>query len=118
MEENRKMMEVISVPVIATIVYWIINLIKYATGNNQKFSKFIPLTAAGIGAVIGVLCFLFVPGIFAADNVLTAFVIGGASGLAATGTNQAIKQLSAIATSKTESADSKSENKDDTTKNS
>jgi len=87
------MLQIISVPVIATIVYWIINLIKYTTNNNKKFYRFIPLTAAGIGAVIGVLCFFLAPDVIVADNFLTAFVMGGASGLAATGTNQIIKQL-------------------------
>ena len=113
------MIEFISVPVIATVVYWIINLVKYATGNNEKFSKFIPLAAAGIGAVIGVLCFLFVPEIFVADNFLTALIVGGASGLAATGTNQAIKQLSgtpsaSIAAGKETATE---ENKDNAEKN-
>jgi len=35
-----------------------------------------------------------VPGVVPADNILMATVIGGASGLSATGTNQVLKQLS------------------------
>lgn len=32
-------LELISVPVIATIVYWVINLIKYAVKNNETFKR-------------------------------------------------------------------------------
>lgn len=88
------MIEFVSVPIIATIVYWIINLIKYTTNNSEKFLRFVPVTAAGIGAIIGLLCFFLVPDVYVANNFLTALVVGAASGLAATGTNQAIKQLS------------------------
>jgi len=95
------MIEVISVPVIATLVYWIINLIKYTTDNNEKVLRFVPLIAAGIGAVVGVLCFLLLPEIYVADNFLVAIIVGGASGLAATGTNQVIKQLSQTKTNDT-----------------
>ena len=36
-------LELISVPAIATIVYWVMNLIKYAVKDNEKFKRFIPL---------------------------------------------------------------------------
>jgi hypothetical protein len=87
-------LQIISVPVIATIVYWTVNLIKYAVNNNEKFKRFIPLISAGLGAVLGVACFYAVPSIIAASNVLTAMILGGSSGLSATGCNQIIRQLS------------------------
>lgn len=87
-------LQIISVPVIATIVYWTVNLIKYTVNNNEKFKRFIPLISAGLGAVLGVVCFYAVPSIIAAHNVLIAIISGGASGLSATGCNQIIKQLS------------------------
>lgn len=87
-------LQIISVPVIATIVYWAVNLIKYAVNNNEKFKRFIPLISAGLGAVLGVACFYAVPSIIAASNVLTAMILGGSSGLSATGCNQIIRQLS------------------------
>lgn len=37
--------------------------------------------------------FSFVPGIIGSANILVAIVIGAASGLSATGTNQVVKQL-------------------------
>lgn len=86
-------LELISVPAIAAVVYWIINLIKYTIGDNEKFKRFIPLLATALGAVCGVICFYAIPTIVPAENILVAIVIGGASGLTATGANQIIKQL-------------------------
>lgn len=84
----------VSVPAISVIVYWIINLIKYASNNNEKLKRFIPLMAAGLGAIIGVAAFYVAPEIGVGGNALVAAVVGGASGLSATGANQILKQLS------------------------
>ena len=86
-------LELISVPAIATIVYWVINLIKYAVKDNEKFKRFIPLISAALGAILGLVAYYAVPSIIPAANVFVAILIGGASGLTATGTNQIIKQL-------------------------
>lgn len=86
-------LEIISIPVIAALVYWIINLLKYTLNNDEMFKRFIPITATILGATIGVVCFYSVPNIILTDNVLVALVICGASGLTATGTNQLFKQL-------------------------
>lgn len=86
-------LELISVPAIAAAVYWIVNLIKYTIGDNEAFKRFIPLLATALGAVCGVICFYAIPTIVPAENILVAIVIGGASGLTATGANQIIKQL-------------------------
>ena len=82
----------ISVPAIATIVYWVIYLIKTAV-NKETFNRFIPLVAATLGVICGVIAFFVMPQIIPAENVFVAIIIGGASGLTATGTNQIIKQL-------------------------
>ncbi len=95
-------LELISVPAIAAVVYWVINLIKYTVGENEKFQRVIPLLATVLGIVCGVVCFFAIPTILPADNVLVAIVIGGASGLTATGTNQIIKQLTKTDTDKKE----------------
>lgn len=86
-------LELISVPAIVTVVYALIEIIKKCVGNNEKFKRFIPLIATAIGAICGVVCFFALPSIIPASNVVVAIVIGGASGLTATGTNQIIKQL-------------------------
>lgn len=93
----------ITVPVITSIVYAIIDIVKTATNNNEKLLKFVPLVACALGIICGVIGFYCVPGVLDTANVFVAIVIGGASGLAATGTNQVIKQL-------TKTNDSKDEN--------
>ena len=55
--------------------------------------RFVPLISAALGAVLGVVAFFALPSIIPADNVCVAILVGGASGLTATGTNQIIKQL-------------------------
>ncbi|GEM_PF-1346481 len=83
----------ISVPAIAIVVYCIIAIIKQAVGENEKFKRFIPLIAAVLGVACGIICFYALPSIIPADNVVVAIIIGGASGLTATATNQIFKQL-------------------------
>lgn len=36
-------LELVSVPAIAAVVYWIIAIIKYAVKENETFKRFIPL---------------------------------------------------------------------------
>ena len=86
-------LELISVPAIAAVVYWVVNLIKYIVGENETFKRFIPLLATALGVVCGVVCYYAVPTVIPATNLVMAIVIGGASGLTATGANQIIKQL-------------------------
>lgn len=86
-------LSIISVPAIAAIVYFVINIIKRAVNDSEKFKRFIPLTAAGLGVIFGIVCYYAMPSIIPAENVAVAIVIGGASGLSAAGTNQIVKQL-------------------------
>ena len=86
-------LELVSVPAIAAVVYWVVNLIKYIVGENETFKRFIPLIATALGVVSGVVCFYALPSIIPATNLLVAIVIGAASGLTATGANQVLKQL-------------------------
>lgn len=86
-------LELVSVPVIAAIVYWTLYAVKCAV-HSDKFNRFIPLLSAILGAVCGVVCFYAIPSVMPASNVCVALIIGAASGLTATGTHQMIKQLS------------------------
>lgn len=86
-------LNLISVPAIASAVYLIIEVLKKAFDNNEKFLRLIPLVSLFIGAIAGVICFFFIPSIIPATNVVVAIIIGAASGLTATGTNQIVKQL-------------------------
>jgi len=83
----------VAVPVIVTIVYTLVSLLKKETKGNEKVLTRLPLIAAAIGAVLGVVGFYAAPSIVPADNIFTALLIGISSGLAATGTNQIFKQL-------------------------
>ena len=90
--------EIATIPALAAIVYTIIDIIKTAMGGDEKFKRFIPLIACCLGAVCGVVAFYFVPGVMGTENLLVAIVLGSASGLSATGTNQAVKQLTRTTT--------------------
>lgn len=86
-------LNLISVPAIATAVYLIIEILKKAFNNSEKFLRVIPLVSLLIGSVAGVVCFYFISSIIPAANVVVAIIIGAASGLTATGTNQIFKQF-------------------------
>lgn len=85
-------MEVVSIPIIVAVVYGVMEGLKTAI-NKEGFNRFIPILSFILGAVLGVLAFYIAPAIIPADNVLIACLLGALSGLGATGTNQAIKQL-------------------------
>lgn len=55
-------------------------------------SKFIPLLCVGLGSILGLVAFFLIPS-FPADDWLTAIAVGMASGWAATGAHQSVKQL-------------------------
>lgn len=81
-------MEVIS---ITTLTY----LAAMAAKAAGLSGKWIPVLCGGLGLLLGIgACAAGIPG-FPAQDFLTAAAVGAASGLAATGTDQAVKQLSA-----------------------
>ena len=88
-----EIMNVVSVPAIVAIVYGVINLIKHAIGESEKFKRLIPLLSAALGAILGIVLYYVMPRIVLAENVYEALIIGVESGLTATGTNQIFKQL-------------------------
>lgn len=86
------MVEIVSVPVIVTIVYAVDALLKH-TFSNEQLNRFLPLISCFLGIVFGVIAFLFVPNVMPTDNVVVAAVLGASSGLSATGFHQIFKQL-------------------------
>lgn len=94
--------EITTIPALAAIVYTIIDIAKTAMGGDEKFRRFIPLIACVLGAICGVVAFYFVPGVMDTQNLLVAIVLGAASGLSATGTNQVVKQLTNTTATTTE----------------
>lgn len=69
-------------------------------------SKFIPLLCMGLGMILGILAYFLVPD-FPANDWLTAIAIGIASGWAATGAHQSVKQLWDAAEKKEDADDGK-----------
>ena len=84
-----------NIPEFATVAG--ITVICLLVGFGVKISplddKFIPLVVGLVGGALGVVGMLTMTG-FPADNYIDAIAVGIASGLAATGAHQAIKQLS------------------------
>ena len=62
-------LEILSVPAIAAIVYWLIEIIKYAVGSSEKFKRFIPLISCLIGVILGIISYYFVPEIIPAKYI-------------------------------------------------
>ncbi|NLZ25698.1 MAG: hypothetical protein GX891_04480 [Clostridiales bacterium] len=90
MEEAIK---ALSVPVIVSIVYGCIDLYKQIINGKEKLMRLIPIIAALLGTLIGIVAFYAYPSVLVADNIWQAIIMGGASGLTATGANQVLKQL-------------------------
>lgn len=74
-----------------------ISVICFLIGQGIKVSplnsKFIPVICGVAGAVLGAVAFLIGMPDFPAADIITAVAVGIVSGLAATGVDQAIKQL-------------------------
>jgi uncharacterized membrane protein len=66
---------------------------KFIAKDNEKLIRIIPIIACAVGIIAGITCFYVFPTIIVATNVGTATLVGGASGLSATGCNQIFKQL-------------------------
>lgn len=78
-----------SVAAITVIAYLIGELVK-ATGLDNKW---IPIICGASGGVLGVVAMLTGVPDFPASDYITAVAVGIVSGLAATGVNQAVKQM-------------------------
>lgn len=90
----ENLIQIASVPAITSAVYGIIQLYKTVIKGNEKLTQIIPILAVILGAVIGIVLYYVTESFLPAENIITAILIGGASGLAATGGNQIFKQLS------------------------
>jgi len=89
-------MNIICVPAIVSLVFSIMEIYKKIaskTKHEENLLRLIPIVSAVLGVVGGIVCFFAFPAIIAATDGVTAALIGGASGLSATGCNQVFKQL-------------------------
>lgn len=80
----------IATVVAITVIVYIIGLGVKATKMDNKW---IPVICGLFGIVLGILALRIGMPDFPATDYLTAAAVGGASGLAATGANQVVKQF-------------------------
>ena len=85
-------MEIVSIPVIATAIYGIIEVYKMVF-KSETAKRIIPIIAGVLGVILGIAAFYLCPMILPTDNVFMAAVIGLASGLSSVGINQIGKQI-------------------------
>lgn len=89
------MLEIVCVPAIVSLVFSLMAIYKkFIAKDKETLIRIIPIIGCVIGIIAGIICFYACPVIIAATNIWTAILIGGASGLSATGCNQIFKQLS------------------------
>ena len=72
-----------------TIIYYLCGM---AVKASPLESKFIPVICGALGGLLGILALRLMPE-YPAQDLINAAAVGIASGLAATGIDQSIKQL-------------------------
>lgn len=85
-------METIIIPMIVSIVYGLIEIIKLSFPSD-KINSLLPAISAGIGIILGIIAYFSIPSLLTNLNILQAIFMGMCSGLSATGSNQLIKQI-------------------------
>lgn len=83
-----EMLGITGVAAVTVICYLIGALVKCTSLDN----KFIPVICGLFGGALGVVSMIIMPD-FPATDYITAIAVGIVSGLAATGINQAVNQL-------------------------
>lgn len=84
--------DIIATVAAITVICYLIGMGCKAYG---KIDKWIPIIVGAAGAVLGVVGMYTIKD-FPASDVLNALAVGIASGLASTGVNQVVKQLSQV----------------------
>lgn len=99
-------LEIISVPVIAGIVYFVMAVYKQLmAGKPAIWTSLIPVWAAVLGIALGLVAYFLVPEVMPAENALVAVLVGLASGLGAVGIHQVGKQIEKAKDDKTDGED-------------
>lgn len=86
-------MEMLSVPIIAVLVFSLIELLKVPLKQFPKFLVFIPLISGILGGVLGIIAFFAIPTLIPTGNIFHAILVGILSGLSATGSHQLVNQI-------------------------
>ncbi len=87
--------ELICVPMMTSVIYTLISVLKHAFKSSEIFERLIPLLALLFGSVIGVILYFIMPEMLMAENIFIAILMGAASGLSSIGFSQMIKQIPA-----------------------
>ena len=96
-------LEIVSVPVIVGIVYFVMAVYKSLVKDAPAiWTSLIPVWAAVLGIALGLVAYFFVPEVMPAENVLVAVLVGLASGLGAVGIHQVGKQIEKAKEDKTD----------------
>jgi len=82
--------DIIATVAAITVICYLAGMACKATG---KIDKWIPVIVGVVGGILGVVGWKTITG-FPAEDILNAIAVGIASGLASTGVNQIVKQLS------------------------
>ena len=83
------------IPVIGAVCYVVIELIKLIAGGSERMKNLYPLISTCLGAVLAVIFYYAEPGAIS-SSFPEAVLIGMASGLSATGSDQIVKRLAAF----------------------
>ena len=83
------MFGIVGVAAITVICYLVGEMVKVTKLDND----YIPVICGAVGGVLGVVGFYLGMPDFPATDVITAIAVGIVSGLAATGVNEAIKNI-------------------------
>jgi len=86
---------IVAVPVIMVIALGAMNIYK-GIFTGVKARGYIPMIAAMLGAILGMVAFYAAPAVIPAPNVLAALLIGGFSGWSATGAYETFKKKKAF----------------------
>ena len=87
------MLDFCSIPVIATLCFGFVEVLKRTFHYDAKLKNAYPLIAAVLGTLLGVVAHIVDPSIMITDSVLTSALAGMVSGLSATGSNEIIQRM-------------------------
>lgn len=82
--------DVTAIPAITTLALLAAQIVKSFTPLD---SRRLPAFCGSLGAILGIVCYIWIPQSIPADNALMAAVTGAVSGWAATGIHQTRKQM-------------------------
>ena len=87
------MLEICSIPVIASLCFGFIEVLKRTFRYDAKLKNTYPLISAALGTMLGVVTYVADPSLMLTDSVFTSALAGMASGLSATGSNEMIRRM-------------------------